>query len=50
LFSENGRNNAVWKDEHEQTETAVLVFGFPKNIYKFIFFERFWDEENLILN
>jgi len=27
-------NNAVWKDEHERTETAVSVFSFQKKIKK----------------
>jgi len=32
LFRTRG-NSAVWKDEHEQTETAVSVFSLKKNYY-----------------
>jgi len=40
LFSEKGETMqcAVWKDKHEQTETAVSDFGFQKKIYIYIFF------------
>jgi len=40
LFSEQGETMqcAVWKDEHEQTETAILIFSFQNNNKNFFFF------------